>query len=159
MDKEEIKSLISTNKHFKNLDEKHIEFLATNSIFVEYNKDDFIFNYRDKAEHFYLVIKGIVNLQFFSHEKGSIVLEEIKEGELLGWSWLKPPFMWRFDALSLTDTKLLCFDADKILKKMNQNSKFGYAVQNIFMNIITDRLQSTRIRLLKELGDNIYIPD
>lgn len=157
MNKEDIVILIRENVYFKDLDIKHIDFLANNSKISEYNKDDFIFNYRDRADNFYLILKGKINLQFFSHEKGEITLEEIKEGELLGWSWLKSPYMWRFDAFSLTDTKLLVFDANKIKNKMQKNSKFGYDIQSIFMNVVIDRLQSTRIRLLKELGDNVYI--
>ncbi|MFN8577888.1 MAG: cyclic nucleotide-binding domain-containing protein [Candidatus Sericytochromatia bacterium] len=159
MNKEEIIQLIKSNSYFNVLDEKSIDFLADNAKYIEYNKDDFIFSYRDKADSFYLIIKGKVNLQFFSHKKGEIVLEEKKEGEILGWSWLKEPYMWKFDGFSLTDSKLLVFNAEKIKSKMDKNNKFGYAVQSIFMNILIDRIQASRIRLLKELGDNIYISE
>lgn len=154
-----IKKIIHTNIHFKDIDEKYINFLVKHANFTNYKSNDFIFNFRDKADNFYLIVKGKVSLQMFSHERGEIVLEEIKEGEILGWSWLKDPCTWRFDALSITDTTLISFNAKAIKDKMNKNSKFGYQIQNIFMSIIIERMQSTRLRLLKELGDNIYIPD
>lgn len=159
MSKEEIKQIISGNTYFKALDEKHLDFLVKNSNLIEYKAEDFIFSFRDEAKYFYLISKGLVTLQMFSHEKGSIALEEIKAGEILGWSWLNPPFTWRFDAYSNIDTELIVFDGEAIRTKMEKDTKFGYFIQKIFIHIIAERLQSTRLRLLEELGDNIFIPE
>lgn len=159
MTKEKIKKLISENIYFKGLDEKHLDFLVKNSNLVEFKAEDFIFSYRDEAKSFYLINQGLVSLQMFSHEKGEIALEQIKAGEILGWSWLNPPFTWRFDAYSNTDTELIVFDGQAIRNKMEKDTKFGYFIQKIFIHIIAERLQATRLRLLEELGDNIFIPE
>jgi CRP/FNR family cyclic AMP-dependent transcriptional regulator len=155
----EIKDLLKNNLYFKDLEDEFINFLAENSTFTDYEQESFIFSVREPAECFYLILSGKVALQMFSHEKGEIVLEERTDGEILGWSWLKPPYKWRFDAFTLKNTKLIVFDANLIKKQMEANPRFGYKIQSIFFNIVVDRFQATRLRLLKELGDNIYIPE
>ena len=126
---------------------------------IDLEKDEFIFATRDNSDHFFFIIDGEVSIQLFSYERGSILLEVVKNGYLLGWSWLNPPYKWKFDALTDKKTKLIAFKAEDIRNEMENDNGFGYRIQKIFMKIIIDRLQSTRTRLLKEFGDNIYIPE
>ena len=159
MKKANLNNLISDNLIFQELEKSFVDILAENSVYLEIEPEVFIFSAREVAKNFYLILEGQVSIQMFSHEKGSITIEEIKPGNLLGWSWLKTPNKWQFDTVTLTKTKLISFDAKKIMEKMNENKAFGFAIQNIFLNIIIERLQATRLRLLNEFGDNIYIPD
>ncbi len=156
---ENLKNLIKGNILFKDLGNEYIDFLTQNASLIEYSSEQFLFFARDQADYFYLILEGKVAVQMFSHEKGEIIIEEIKSGELLGWSWLKKPYKWKFDAITLKKTKLIAFDAEVIRNKMESNNEFGYKIQSIFMSLVIERLYATRLRLLKELGDNIYIPD
>ena len=126
MGKVNLFKLISNNKFFQDLEKGYIEILEENSSIFELEPDYFIFTARDEAKYFYLILEGQVSIQLFSPDKGSISIEQINNSELLGWSWLKPPYQWHFDALTLTKTRLIRFDAKKIMKKMNENKSFGF---------------------------------
>jgi CRP/FNR family cyclic AMP-dependent transcriptional regulator len=155
----DIKSQLKKNLNFKDLKDEDLKLLSENAQYIEFDPEAFIFSAREKANNFYLIISGRVAIQIFSHEKGEIVLEEMGPGELLGWSWLKEPYTWYFDAYSLKKTGLIAFNAEFIRTSMKKNPAFGFKIQEVFMYVIIERLKATRLRLFKELGDNIYIPD
>jgi CRP/FNR family cyclic AMP-dependent transcriptional regulator len=156
---ESVSELLKNNLYFKELETGCLDFLGACASFADYESESFIFSARDPADNFYLILEGKVALQMFSHEKGEIILEERNIGDIIGWSWLKPPYKWQFDAFTVKKTRVLVFDAGKIKKQMETDLAFGYNILKIFFNIVIDRMQATRHRLLEELGDNIYIPD
>lgn len=142
---------------FNELEKEHLQFLAENGKILKYEPEEFVFSTRDEAESFYIVKEGELSLHHFSPERGSIKIETVESGEIIGWSWLVQPYKWKFDCLSEYGAVLISFDAKKIREKMEKDYLFAFKLQSIFTQIIAERLHSTRIRLSKELGDNIYI--
>ena len=47
---------------------------------------------------------GDVALEIVVPGRGPHVVETLHTGEVLGWSWLFPPYRWTFDAQALTTT-------------------------------------------------------
>lgn len=142
---------------FGELEEEHLQFLAENARILEYDSEEFIFSTREYAENFYIVKEGEISLYHFSPERGSIKIETVSVGEIIGWSWLVPPYKWSFDCLTEYGAILISFDANKIKEKMEEDYFFASKIQSIFIKIIAERLHATRLRLSRELGDNIYI--
>lgn len=142
---------------FCELEKEHLQFLTENAKILEYDSEEFIFSARDNAENFYIVQEGEISLYHFSPERGSIKIETVSVGEIIGWSWLVHPYKWSFDCLTEYGAILISFDANKIKEKMEEDYFFASKIQNIFIKIIAERLHATRLRLSKELGDNIYI--
>lgn len=142
---------------FDELEKEHLVFLSENAKILEYEPEEFIFSAREDAENFYIVKEGNISLYHFSPERGSIKIETVSAGEIIGWSWLVPPYKWSFDCLTECGAILISFDANKIKEKMEEDYFFASKIQNIFIKIIAERLHATRLRLSKEFGDNIYI--
>src|SRR5688572_25225497 len=105
MDK--IEKIISDHLFFKDLNREQKNCLVKCAAFEVIDTDKYIFTAKDEAKFFYLILEGSVSLQLFSHERGTVNLEVIQEGEFLGWSWLFPPYKWRFDAKTNEKTKVL----------------------------------------------------
>ncbi|MFN8672534.1 MAG: cyclic nucleotide-binding domain-containing protein [Candidatus Sericytochromatia bacterium] len=152
-----IKKYLSESKIFQEFDKKELKFLEENAALLSFEKDEFIFFEHDKADNFYILLDGEASLKILSQERGLITIENIRKNEIIGWSWLNEPFIWKFSCMIDKPSTILAFNADAIRKEMETNAKFGYKVQKIFIKIMAERLYATRMRLYKEMGDNIYI--
>lgn len=159
MTKESTKNIITENLLFKDFNNEEIDILVKNSSFVSFDSGDFIVSARQDAKHFYFIINGSVSLQAFSHEHGVIELENIQDGEILGWSWLIPPYKYHFDAIILDKTRAIQFDAHALKIEMQNNHEFGYKIYKLIVPVIIERLQASRENILELYENNFVIPD
>jgi CRP-like cAMP-binding protein len=83
--------------------------------------------------------------------QGRITIETIASGDVLGWSWLFPPYRWHFDAQALELTRAIAFDGACLRAKCDDDHDLGYALQR-FARIMMQRLQATRLQLLDVYG-------
>ncbi len=84
---------------------------------------------------------------------GSLVLDTIGPGEVLGWSWLFPPYRWHFDARAVDDVRAIALDGACLRGKCEQDPQLGFELVRRFAQLVLDRLQSTRLRLVDLYGE------
>lgn len=132
---------------FKKLKPEHQKFIKSISSEEKIKKGKFIFKEGDKAHEFYVIEEGRGSLEFHVPHRGIVVFESLSEGDILGLSWLSEPPRWHFDAIAVSDVKLLVVDARKILHQMDRDPDFGYHIMKIFTPLILKRLHTTRMRL------------
>ena len=149
---ESLKRILSEHPFFKELDEKYIDLITGCASNVRFNAGEFIFREGEDADKFYIIRHGKVALEIFAAERGSITIQTVEEGEVLGWSWLVPPYKWHFDARALELTRAIALDGKCLRKKCEENYEFGYKLMSKFVGIIVKRLQATRIQLLDVYG-------
>lgn len=117
-----------------------------------FRSGEFIFRQDEEANHLYVILEGKVDVELFSAHGGPVILQEIQKGEVLGWSWLMPPYRWRFDARTVEDAQTVALDAKRLRLKMEQDSGLGMEVLNRFVPVITQRLEFARLQLLNLYG-------
>ena len=78
----------------------------------------------------------------------------VGDGEVLGWSWLVPPYKWHFDARSLTDTRALALDGRCLRGKFENDHELGYEMMTRFAQLMTQRLEAASLQLLDLYGTN-----
>ncbi|GAA4607391.1 CRP-like cAMP-binding protein [Actinoplanes octamycinicus] len=100
------------------------------------------------ADRFWLIRTGTVALDVTVPGNGEQILETIGAGDLLGWSWLLPPYRWRFGAVARTPVTATEFDAAAVRRRCAADADFGYAVLQRFVPVLGDRLTAARLRLL-----------
>ena len=103
------------------------------------------------ANQFFIVREGKVALQMHT-ATGPLLIETIGSGDLVGWSWLFAPYRWVFDVAAIETTRALVIDAACLRDKCDADPVFGYRLMKRFAQVIVDRLQSTRGRLLDLYG-------
>ena len=106
----------------------------------------------DRADAFYVVRRGSVALETAVPARGPVVIETLHDGDLLGWSWLVPPYRTAFDARALDRAHLVCFDGACLRGKCDADPALGYALLRLVAAVFTDRLRDTRLRLLDLYG-------
>ncbi len=81
-----------------------------------------------------------------------MVIESIGMGELLGWSWLVPPYRWAFGAVAATALEAFEFDAPAVRERCANDPVLGYELNQRITRVLARRLQATRIRLIARSG-------
>jgi CRP-like cAMP-binding protein len=146
-------SILAEHPFLKGLAPPQIELIAGCASNVRFNKGDYVFREDEEADRFYLIRHGLVALDVFVPQRGPVTIDTIQEGEVLGWSWLFPPYRWHFDARALQLTRAVAFDGKCLREKCEKDSHLGYELVMRFSQIIMARLQSARLQLLDLYGD------
>lgn len=102
----------------------------------------------DQAHWFFLVFHGKVALEVATAEKPHLTIQTVGPGEVLGWSWLVPPYLWRFDARALKPTQVLAIDGTEFRQTLANHPEQGYRFLVRLLPIIAQRLENTQIQLL-----------
>jgi CRP/FNR family cyclic AMP-dependent transcriptional regulator len=104
------------------------------------------------ATRFWLIQCGHVSLDLHVPGEGPVVIETIGMGELLGWSWLFPPYKWAFGAVAATAVEAFEFDAPTVRKLCAAEPGLGYGFNQRVTRALATRLQATRTRLIARSG-------
>ncbi len=104
------------------------------------------------ANEIYLIRTGHVALEIAEAGRGRITFQTAGPGEVLGLSWLVPPYRWTYDARAIDDTRAISIDAACLRNKCEMDSVLGYEVMKRFMPTIVERLHATRLQLLDLYG-------
>jgi CRP/FNR family cyclic AMP-dependent transcriptional regulator len=141
-------ALLANHPFFAGLDPNYIQVIAGLASDAHYNSDTYIFHEGEQAKHFYLIQEGKVALETSAAERGIITIETIEAGEVLGWSWLFPPYRWHFTARVVEPTKVIVLDGAGLRAKSEADHSFGYELVKRVAQITMQRLQATRLQLL-----------
>ena len=144
--KTELKSEHAQHPFLRSLSPEHLEILLHDSKEAEFAAGENILKEGEPANRFFLIESGRVRLEA-NNENGKSV-QTLGPGEVLGWSWLFPPFSWHFSAHAIEPTRCLVLNGGHILVTAEENSKFGYDLMRRITQILVSRLQATRKKLL-----------
>ncbi len=147
-----LEPILRQHPFFHGMEEQHIRLIAGCSRNVRFAEGDVIFHEGDTAEHFFLIREGLVSVQFVIPQNGLTTILTVGSGEVLGWSWLFPPYRWRFDARVQQSTHALAFDGKCLRAKCDEDHDLGYEIYKRFMQVATGRLEATRLQLLDMYG-------
>ncbi|NJN67857.1 MAG: cyclic nucleotide-binding domain-containing protein [Chloroflexaceae bacterium] len=143
-----IEDVLTHHHFFKGLRLNHIQTIAGCASNIQFGPGDFLFREGEEANCFYVIRHGKVTVETFVPGRGAVTLQTIGPGDVIGWSWLFPPYKWCFDARALDTTRATTFDGKCLRTKSNEDYELGYRLMERFAHIIMDRLQATRVQLL-----------
>ena len=146
--------ILSEHPFVKGLDPKQIELITGCASNVRFEDGQIIFREGEEANHFYIIRQGQVTLQIYTPGRGSIIIDTLSDGDVLGWSWLIPPYQWRFDAVASLLTRAIALDGKCLRTKCEADHDLGYELLKRFSSIVEQRLESTRLRLLDMYDSN-----
>jgi CRP-like cAMP-binding protein len=130
-----------------------LELLAGCARNVHFDAGEQIFREGEPADAFWVIRHGRVALEAHVPARGPLTIETLEPGEVLGWSWLFPPYRWHFDARALSGVRATAFDGACLRGKCSDDPALGYDLMQRFARVMMERLQATRLRLLDVYGD------
>lgn len=151
---ETLEGPLSEHPFFQGLEPGYLQLAAGCASNTRFDAGEFIFREGEEANQFYLIRHGKVSLEVFAPNRGSLVIQTLDEGDILGWSWLIPPYQWRFDAKALELTRAIALDGKCLRNKCEEDHDLGYELLKRFTAILGQRLDATRFQLLDLYGVN-----
>ncbi len=144
---QKLKTVLSKNQLFKGLDKRYLQLIVDCASDVHFNSGDIIFREGEEANQFHIIREGRVALEvMLASGREPIIIQVIGEGDILGWSWLFPPYRRHFDARAVTDTKAIAIDGKYLRTKCEKDHHLGYELMKRFTNIIEKRLRGMRLQ-------------
>ena len=145
-------AVVAESPVFAGLEQDHLELIAGCASNIVFSAGDYLFREGDPADTFYLVRHGRVTLETFVPGRGAVTIQTVEEGDIVGWSWLFPPYRWHFDARALDLVRAVVFGAACLRDKCDADRVFGYEIMHRFSPLMLERLQATRLQLLDVYG-------
>ena len=149
---ETLERLLVEHPFFEGLAPEHLQLLVGCASNVRFPAGSFLFRAGDEASQFFLLREGRVALEIAVPGKAPILLQTLGEGEILGWSWLIPPYHWLYDARSVERVRAVALDGRCLRTKCESDHDLGYELLKRFAHIMEQRLQATRLQLLDVYG-------
>lgn len=148
MTAEDVADLLRRSPLFADLDAPSLLALARYGDEARFETDALLARDGWPADRFYVLLEGTVSLDV--HEPGAdpIPIEMLTVPEVVGWSWLMPPFRWHFDVRAVTPVRAIAIEAEALRVAMLNTPSFGYALMTRFARVLLQRLQATRLRLV-----------
>jgi CRP/FNR family transcriptional regulator, cyclic AMP receptor protein len=128
--------------------DSHLAVLARVCWVAPVRQGRLLFAEGDTARRFWLIRSGHVALDVHAPGGRQLIVETLGPGDLLGLSWLVPPFQWQFSATAVQDTMTFEFNADAVRAACESDAGLGYQLLQRVMSAASSRLQATRIRML-----------
>jgi len=80
-----------------------------------------------------------------------IILSTLGTGDVFSWSVLVPPYVATAGAKAIMPSRVIAFDAKKLLKAFEADYQFGYKMLQQVAQVSRDRLRDVRIESLSTL--------
>jgi CRP/FNR family cyclic AMP-dependent transcriptional regulator len=139
---------ISKHTFLRGLNPEHLALLADSAMRMHFNPGQYIFCEGDPANRFYLIESGKVSLESGGKDGTADSIQILGAGDVLGWSWLFPPYYWHFDARVLEPTTAIFFYGTRLREQCEKNHELGYQLIKRMSAIVIERLQASRAQLL-----------
>lgn len=152
MDTTNIEHIVKEHPFFEGMQKDHINELIGCATNTHFDGGAYIFHQSAQANHFYIITAGRVTVEFESVGRGAVTIQTIGPGNVLGWSWLFPPYIWHYDARATETTETIAFDARCLVGKCESNPALGYDLMKRFSSVVIERLQATHLQLMDMYG-------
>lgn len=149
---ETLERILAEHPFLDGLEKDYLQLITGCASNVRFEAGEYVFREGEEARQFFLIRSGRIALEIFNPERGPIIIETLREGDILGWSWLFPPHNWHFDARAVQFTRAIALDGECLRGKCEEDYRLGYEFMKRFSHIIIERFQATRMRLLDLYG-------
>ena len=147
-----LEGILAEHPFFNGWEPRYLQLAVGCASNVRFNAGEFVFQEGEEANTFYLIREGRVALEVAFPGRGTVTIQTLDGGEMLGWSWLIPPYHWRFDARAVKTTIAIALDGKCLRRKCEEDHELGYELVKQVVSSLGQRLDATRMRLLDIYG-------
>jgi CRP/FNR family transcriptional regulator, cyclic AMP receptor protein len=125
-----------------------LALLTDCAIAAHFKKGETILREGELANRFYLIESGKVVLESSDDFEQPVIVETIGHGDLLGWSWMFPPYVWNFTARAVEPTEAIFFYGTILREYSERDPSLGYQLFKRMAPVMLRRLQAARKKML-----------
>jgi CRP-like cAMP-binding protein len=149
---ETLEPILARHPFFDGLEAGHLRLLTGCATNVRFPAGAFLFRAGEEANVFFLVRAGLVAIEIVPPGAPAHTVQTVGPDEVLGWSWLVPPYRWKFDARAIEETRAIALDGRCLRTKCDEDHGLGYELLKRVAHVMEERLQATRLQLLDVYG-------
>lgn len=139
---------ITNHTFFHGMKPEHLAVLTDGAKAVQLKVGAVLCREGEPANQFYLIESGKIALEAHEPANGTMLVATLGAGDVLGWSWLFPPFAWHFQARAIEPATVIVLSGAHLLVTAERNPDFGYELMKRVAQVVIHRLQATRKQLL-----------
>ena len=147
-----IRDLIVVHPFFEGMDPAMIDLIAGCGKNVLFREGEHLARRDTEADCFYAIRHGRVAVELHVPPAGRVMIHTAREGEIVGWSWIFPPYRWSFDIRAMELVRAVQFDASCLKKKCEDDPATGYDVMKRFAVILGKRIEAIHLQLMDIYG-------
>lgn len=147
-----IEQYLPDHPFFEGLDAPTLALVAGCATNISVAAGQYLCREGDPADRFFVVRRGRVAIEVHGPSSGTLVLDTADEGDVVGWSWLVPPYRSTFDARAAEAAGVVAFDGACLRGKCEQDPRLGYELMQRVTQVMNERLVAAQVRLLDLYG-------
>lgn len=148
-DNKTIEAAVTTHSFLKGLKRDQLTLLKDCALPAHFNAGEVIFREGEPAQRFYLICSGKVVLESGEGYGEPVIIETIGAGDLLGWSWMMPPYKWHFTARAIEPTEAVFFASPILREYCSRDHLLGFELHQRMSAVMMKRLQAARKKMLE----------
>ena len=145
---EPIATRVALHPFLAGMSRAQLAILTDCAMATTFKKGQTILREGEFANRFYLVESGKVVLESAEGLGEPVVVQSIGAGDLLGWSWMFPPYVWQFTARALEQTTAIFFYGTILREYCEKDHSLGYELFKRMSVVMMKRLQAARKQML-----------
>jgi len=145
---ETLEPILKEHPFFQDLKPAFFNIMLGCASNVRFKPGEVIFHEGDEANKFYLIRHGRVAIDIAKSKHSPITIQTVHDGDILGWSWLIPPYKARFLCRAIEDTRAIALDGKCLREKCENDPALGYELLKRLTRVFTQRLENTRLQIL-----------
>ena len=143
-----VDGLVRAHPFFWEVEDRFFEEILPLARPISATTNQFLFREGGDADCFILLTRGDVALELHVPPRGARIIETVTAGEIIGWSWIVPPYKWTFDARALTDIEGVCLEGPGLRDVVAADPELAALIYPRLVRVIVDRLRASRIQML-----------
>lgn len=144
--------ILAVHPVFKAFDRETLDLLAGCARNEHFRAGETIYAEGDAAEKVYLIREGDVAVEISAPQHEPLVVETVRAGDVLGLSWMVPPYKHMSDARALNDVRAISLDAVCMRRKSETSPELGYQMFQHLVPHMFSRFRALRMQLLDVYG-------
>jgi CRP/FNR family transcriptional regulator, cyclic AMP receptor protein len=145
---EPLAARVTLHPFLAGMNRAQLALLTDCAMATHFKKGQTILREGEFANRFYLIESGKVALKSGAGFGEPVMIEAIGPGDLLGWSWMFPPYIWQFTARAVESTTAIFFYGTILREYCEKDHSLGYEIFKRMSAVMIKRLQAARKQML-----------
>jgi CRP/FNR family cyclic AMP-dependent transcriptional regulator len=143
------KAILGAQPFLRGMADDHLAKLATLCQHIAIPPRQRLFEEGTRADRFWLIDAGQVTIDTTVPGQGRLIITSLGRGDMIGVTWLLPPYQWRFGAVTAQPTQAYEFDAPAVRAACDEDPSLGYELGRRVSGVLVRRLEAIHRRLLE----------
>ena len=145
---EPMRTRVALHPFLAGMNRSQVALLTDCAMAVHFEKGQIIFREGEMANRFNLIETGEIVLESSERLGNPVIIDTIGRGDLLGWSWMFPPYIWRLTARAVEPTAAIFFYGTILREYCERDCSLGYELFKRMAPVMIKRMQAARRNML-----------